>query len=182
MRRWNIAALVVMIAIIAIGARFFTKTVSKSEQTYRSSQEVMRDTNNTSSNSNWLAANPQQATAAQHAIVAQLDDFKHNNYADAMHYQADSLRLRFPSQQKFESMIKRGYPEFANYQSVKFGKAMTEPHEGVIAQVTTLTGADGITVKAVYLMHFESSGYRVAGVSGGQITRPMPKPNAKQQS
>ena len=34
-----------------------------------------------------------------------------------------------------------------------------------------LTGQDGITVSAIYYMHYENGAYKVAGVEGGSAPR-----------
>jgi hypothetical protein len=102
--------------------------------------------------------------AAGAAIEAQLKAFKADDYATAMKYQSAALRENFESADEFRVAIKRGYPQFANYKSVTFGEAAASKDGERIVISITLTGQDGVIVKAIYAMIKEQGEYKVDGV------------------
>jgi len=69
-------------------------------------------------------------------------------------------------------MIVQVYPEFAHSKHVVFGPAQADTTGAHIAIPTAVTGQDGITVHAIYLMVREGKVYRVDGVAGGANTPP----------
>ena len=69
-------------------------------------------------------------------------------------------------------MIVQVYPEFAHSKRVVFGPAQADAAGAHLAVPAAVTGQDGITVHAVYLMVREGKVYRVDGVAGGAITPP----------
>ncbi len=111
--------------------------------------------------------------AAAAAVRAQLDAFKKDDYRAAVKYQSSALKGNFPSITQFRQMITTTYPEFAHYKTVLFKDVrMDATGRHVLAQVT-LTGQDGVTLNAVYMMVRENGGYKVDGVAGGGRT-PLP--------
>lgn len=107
-------------------------------------------------------------------IEAQLKAFKADDYTAALKYQSSGLKENFDDAEAFKKAIKRGYPQFARYKTVKFGKATCDPKGDRLAIQVTLTGEDNVTVEGVYLMLRENGEYRVDSVLGG--TRPKFQP------
>ena len=114
------------------------------------------------------------ATAAQRAeaissITGQLDAFRRDDYAKAAYYQSPMLQFSIGSPERFESMMKAQYPEFANSAHAIFGDAQSRMGGERVMIPVTVTGKDGVTVSAVYTMQRSPDGvYRVVGVMGGQ--------------
>lgn len=122
---------------------------------------------------NWKDAPATEKAAAQKIIMTQLEAFKADDYEEAAKYQASGLRENFASTEQFREVIKTNYPQFANYKSVKWGKARSD---GPMLQIQiVITGKDGVQIAALYSMIQEEGGekgkskkeYRVSGVSGG---------------
>ncbi len=105
--------------------------------------------------------------AAIHSIQAQLKAFGHDDYKTAITYQSAGLKKNFLSTDAFRTMMVRKYPEFAHYKSAMFGPAQCDPAGRHLTIWTSVTGQDGVTVKALYLMVREGKVYRVEGVAGG---------------
>lgn len=112
-----------------------------------------------------------QAVAA--AITAQLKAFQKGDFQKAAQYQSVNLKRNFPSIAAFRQMMKAGYPEFTNYKSVQFGDARADTSGRHVLMPVTLTGKDGITLHALYVMVKEGKVYRVDGVAGG-VRPPSP--------
>ena len=98
------------------------------------------------------AASAAQSQSAQTTIVAQLDAFKSGNFEQADTYQSKSLRASFPSTQQFRIAMSEVYPEFTAYKSVQFGMTRADKSGRFVLVPTTLTGQDGVTVHALYVM------------------------------
>ena len=113
-----------------------------------------------------------ERTAAVSAIQAQLKAFGRDDYKTAITYQSSSLKKNFASPGQFRAMIVQVYPEFAHSKRVVFGPAQADATGAHLAIPTAVTGQDGVTVHAVYLMVRECKVYRVDGVAGGAITPP----------
>lgn len=122
---------------------------------------------------NWKEAPQNEKKAAQKIIMAQLEEFKADDYEEAAKYQASGLRQNFSSTEQFRQVIKDNYPQFANYKSVKWGKSRID---GPMLQIQiVITGEDDVQIAALYSMIKEDVGekgnekkeYRVSGVSGG---------------
>ncbi len=118
-------------------------------------------------------AKPAVAKAVKASIIAQLNAFKKDDYAKASIYQSSLLRQNFTSADAFRSMMKTQYPEFASYKSISFGPIETTSDKKAVEAAVKLTGTDGYTVAAVYLMIMENGLYRVAGVQGGASPHPI---------
>lgn len=117
--------------------------------------------------STWRAATPKERSAAIRSIIAQLEAFKADDYERATTYQSRGLKGNFSSVKNFRHMITENYPQFAHYKKASFGATLaTRSGEAVQAPII-LTGQDGVTVHAVYLMALENGVYRVMSVSGG---------------
>lgn len=129
----------------------------------------------------WRAATVAERTAAIASVTAQLNAFRANDYRKAATYQSSALRANFGSVENFRKAIKGTYPQFANYKRVRFGAARANAKGTLMALPITLTGRDGITVRALYLLELENKLYRVAGVEGGIVAprrQPGTPPNA----
>lgn len=113
-----------------------------------------------------------ERTAAISAIQAQLKAFGRGDYKTAITYQSSGLKKNFASPLQFRAMIVQVYPEFAHSKRVAFGPAQADATGAHVAIPTAVTGLDGITVHAVYLMVREGKVYRVDGVAGGAILPP----------
>lgn len=104
---------------------------------------------------------------ASAAIEAQLKAFKADDYEKASKFQHSELRKNFPSPADFRRAIRTTYPQFAAYRSVSFGEARATTDGSHLEIKIVLTGQDGVTVRATYMMVREEGEYRVAGVQGG---------------
>lgn len=108
-----------------------------------------------------------ERTAAIGSIQAQLKAFGRGDYKTAVAYQSAGLKKNFPSPDAFRAMMTRTYPQFAHYKAVTFGPAESDGTGTHLAIIATITGQDGVKVRAVYMMVRESKVYRVEGVAGG---------------
>jgi len=115
----------------------------------------------------WRPATTEERKAAITSIKAQLDAFRRNDYDRAVFYQSSNLRRQFPSVAIFRRTIKSSYPQFADYKTVDFGHGRSTPDGSHLKMRVWLTGRDGVTVRAVYLMVLEEKVFRVDGVIGG---------------
>ena len=118
------------------------------------------------------AAKPAERTAAINAIQAQLKAFGRGDYKAAIVYQSSGLKRNFASPEQFRAMIMHVYPEFAHSKRAVFGPAQSDAAGAHLVIPTAVTGTDGITVHAVYLMVREGKSYKVEGVAGGEVTPP----------
>ncbi len=118
------------------------------------------------------AAKASERSAAINSIQTQLKAFGRDDYRTAITYQSAGLKGSFPSTGAFRAMMQRAYPEFAHYKSVTFGPAQCDAQGIHLAIPATVTGKDGVTVRAVYLMVREGKVYRVEGVAGGAQSLP----------
>lgn len=113
--------------------------------------------------------------AAEKAIEDQLKAFKADDYKKAEQYQSAGLRENFESPEQFRRMMKAAYPQFANYKSVKFGQARCDDKAEMVMIEATVTGQDGVVVRAVYMMVKEEGEYRVGGVNTPTTRRADPR-------
>jgi uncharacterized protein DUF4864 len=113
--------------------------------------------------------------AAIASIEAQLKAFKQDDYEKAAKYQTTGLRRNFRSAAEFRQMMREAYPQFANYKTVTFGEARCDKKGDLLLIQATVTGQDGVTVRAVYQMVREEGEYRVGGVAGGMPRKFSPK-------
>lgn len=113
--------------------------------------------------------------AAVGAIEAQLKAFREDDWVKATKFQCLELRKNFETPEDFRRAIKTGYPQFANYKTAAFGAALCDTKGEKVQVSVTLTGQDGVVVRAIYLMIKEEGEYRVGGVFGGAKTAPKPR-------
>ena len=103
--------------------------------------------------------------AAISSIQAQLKAFGRDDYKTAVTYQSAGLKGNFPSTEAFRSMMVQTYPEFAHSKAVTFGPAQSDALGTHLVILTTITGQDGVKVRAIYMMVREGKIYRVEGVA-----------------
>lgn len=118
-------------------------------------------------------AKPDVRRAALAAIQAQLAAFGRGDYATAIKYQSTGLKQNFASPDAFRQMMQSAYPEFAHSKKVKFGLVKSDAAGQHVLVPVELTGQDGVTVQAAYLLVREGKAYRVEGVLGGG-RQPLP--------
>ncbi len=105
--------------------------------------------------------------AAIASIQAQLKAFARDDYKTAATYQSAELKKNFVSPDAFRTMMVRVYPEFAHFKSVQFGPARCDLSGVHLAIPASVTGQDGVTVRAFYILLRENKIYRIEGVQGG---------------
>jgi hypothetical protein len=120
-------------------------------------------------------ATEEEQKAAVGAIEAQLQAFRDNDYRKAMRYQSSGLRRNAPDPEDLRRMIVQSYPQFARYRTAVFGKAHCSRNGQMLQVPVRVTGQDGVTVHAVYLMEKESGEWRVASVFSP--VRPRTRPD-----
>lgn len=112
-----------------------------------------------------IPASPAERAGAIRSISAQLNDFRRDDYVHAAYYQSPLLQDSVGSPEHFRTMITTAYPEFAQCLRIRYGGALSQMGGTRVNVPVTVTGKDGITVKAVYIMNRSPDGvYRVAGV------------------
>ena len=89
--------------------------------------------------------------------------FRADDYKTAEKYQSSALKDNFDSTEQFRSMMRRGYPQVANYKSVTFGEARCDEKAEQVQIRVTLTGKDNVTVRMVYVMVKEGGDYDFLG-------------------
>jgi uncharacterized protein DUF4864 len=117
----------------------------------------------------WRPATARERQAGIASIRSQLEAFKKRDYRKAVLYQSSELRRSFPSVGAFRRMMETSYPQFTEYETVEFGEALAGPGGERLQIPVTLTGRDGVTVNATYLLILEDGAFRVEGVQGGQF-------------
>lgn len=121
------------------------------------------------------AATEVERKGAIASIETQLKAFKANDYVKATKYQHSSLRDNFRTPEEFRKMMRESYPQFANYKSVTFGEARCDAKGEAMQIQATVTGQDGVVVRAIYVMVKEEGEYRVGSVLGGIPSRVVPR-------
>jgi hypothetical protein len=111
--------------------------------------------------------------AAVMSVEAQLKAFAKDDYAKAAQWQSANLKQNFPSVTLFKQMMTSTYPEFAHYKTAQFGGAQMDSGGLHVLLPVTLTGQDGIVVKAMYILVKEGKIYKIDGVAGG-ARAPLP--------
>jgi hypothetical protein len=129
----------------------------------------------------WRAASKAESSAAIAPIRAQLEAFRADDYKTAMKYQSSSMRRQFDSVTTFRSMMSTSYPQFARPRRYTFGAVRATSDATLMAVPIMLQGADGVAVRAEYLMTKEGGGYRVASVAGGGSARRPARPAPQRQ-
>ncbi len=118
------------------------------------------------------AAKPAERASAIASVQSQLKAFDRDDYKSAVTYQSAGLRRSFGSPAQFRAMITQAYPQFAHSKSITFGPAQCDPAGVHLTLPATVTGKDGVTVHALYLLVREGKMYHVEGVGGGMPVLP----------
>ncbi len=106
---------------------------------------------------------PQDQTAIQAVIQAQIAAFKNDDAMAAYSFAAPSIKQMFPSAEVFIEMVKTGYEPIYRPLKLEFGKA-SRAGAGVL-QVVKIIGLDGKKILAYYLMERQGDGsWKIAGV------------------
>jgi hypothetical protein len=113
--------------------------------------------------------------AVMTAIENQLKAFRADDYKAAEKYQHSSLKENFANTDEFRAMMRRGYPQVANYKSVSFGEAHCDEKAEQVQIRVSITGKDGVVVKLLYVMFKEDGLYKVVSVFGGGATKSEPR-------
>ncbi len=122
----------------------------------------------------WSPAPATLRKEAESAVRGQLEAFKSGDYETAITYQSEMLRQNFASPDHFRQMMEANYPQFAHYKRIEFQEA-TVHEDGKHVQLSVqVTGEDGVTVSARYLMVREQDQFRVEGVEGGSMASAPP--------
>lgn len=101
--------------------------------------------------------------AAIHSVIErQLEAFQKDDAAGAFAYASPEIQSQFQTPEIFMDMVKTAYPTVYRPRSVLFESLTTV--NGFLTQPVLLLGADGIPVKALYLMEKQSDGtWRING-------------------
>lgn len=103
--------------------------------------------------------------AGQATIANQIEAFLAGDNDKAYSYAAPNIKRTFPTVDGFMSMVTRGYPPVYQPQNYAFGKS-EEMGGGTIAQQVLVTGPDGKSYEAMYMLERQPDGsYLIKGVS-----------------
>ena len=108
------------------------------------------------------AADP--ADLIQSVIRQQMNAFNADDYPTARTFASESIRQRF-SRERFEKMVKAGYPQIAKSHLVSFGEILFSEDKHAAAATVHVTGKDHVTVIARYLMVLEEAGWKIGGAT-----------------
>lgn len=126
-----------------------------------------------------LALFPAQSVAAadpadliQTVVRQQMIAFNQDDYPTAYTFASESIRRRF-SKERFETMVKSGYPQIAKSHLVSFGEiTLSEDKQAAVARVH-VTGKDHVTVIARYQLLLEENGWKIGGVTVVEEFQPI---------
>jgi uncharacterized protein DUF4864 len=103
---------------------------------------------------------------AQAAALAQLEAFRNGDFEAAYGFASEEIREQF-DRERFEQMVRGGYPEIARSATAVVDGVERAPN-GHLFLYLRIRGANGKAVQAIYEMVHENAGWRVNGV----VTRP----------
>lgn len=119
------------------------------------------------------AAEPSELIQA--VIQNQMKAFNDDDYTAAYAFAAESIRERF-SKERFEAMVRAGYPQIAKSSRAVFGEiALSKDKQAAVATVR-VTGKDHVTVVAQYQMLLENREWKIGGVMILEESRPIGTP------
>lgn len=99
----------------------------------------------------------------QSVIQQQLKAFNADDYATAQTFASEGIRQRF-SEERFEKMVRSGYPQIAKSHLISFGEILFSDDRQAAVATAHVTGKDRVTVIARYLMVLEGDGWKINGV------------------
>ena len=111
----------------------------------------------------------------QSVIQQQMAAFNKEDYATAITFAAESIRERF-TKERFETMVRSGYPQIAKSHLVSFGEiTLSKDNQAALATVH-VTGKDRVTVIAQYQMLLEGTAWKIGGVTILEQFQPIGTP------
>jgi hypothetical protein len=99
----------------------------------------------------------------QSVIQQQMIAFNKDDYSTAHTFASEEIRQRF-SKERFERMVKSGYPRIAKSHLVSFGEILFSADQQAAVATVHVTGKDRVTVIARYLMLLEGDAWKINGV------------------
>ncbi|MDC4205109.1 MAG: DUF4864 domain-containing protein [Candidatus Manganitrophus sp.] len=108
-------------------------------------------------------AAPHPTDLIQSVIRQQMNAFNKDDYATARTFASAGLRQRF-SKERFEMMVKSGYPQIAKSHLVSFEEILFSDDNQAAVATVHITGKDRVTVIARYLMVLEGDAWKINGV------------------
>ena len=106
--------------------------------------------------------------AATRVVMAQLDAFRRDDFTTAYGFASPMIQQIF-DRERFEAMVRGGYPEIARSASAVVSRAELAPDDTVYLTLR-IQGANGHTVEATYELVREAGTWRINGV----VTRAAP--------
>jgi hypothetical protein len=103
--------------------------------------------------------------AAAEPVVRQLEAFRRDDYDTAFTFASTEIQTQF-NRQRFEEMVRRGYPEIARSIFAAVIKTELAPH-GAAYVTVKIRGANGQSIEALYELVWQD-GWKINGVA----TRP----------
>ena len=105
------------------------------------------------------------------AIRGQLDAFNRDDYRAAYRYAALEIQERYPLAD-FRHMVQEGFPQIAHSRVYSIGPSDLRGDEAVVP--VSVTGKDGVSLRVVYWLRHERTGWRVAGVEPDHVAAARP--------
>jgi hypothetical protein len=100
--------------------------------------------------------------AIRRVIERQLEAFRQDDGPTAFSFASPGIQAMFGTAENFLDMVIQAYPQVYRPRAVEFRELTV--HEGQPAQKVLLTGPDGVTVTALYLMQQQPDGeWRING-------------------
>lgn len=182
--QYKVALGLVLVSWLATGA-LWLKQKNEFRQAERAGQQSMRSMQDGNQSQwgggmrqRWIQVPEAKKKVITASITQQLNAFKADDYTKAAEFQSSALRRNFSSTAMFRAIIRRSYPEFADYKSVTFGRARMDPDQKRVAILTLVKGSTGKTSRVIYFMVNEDNQYRVDGVARardrGRLQPPAP--------
>lgn len=108
-------------------------------------------------------------------IQKQMKAFNDDDYPTAYTFAAESIRERF-SKERFEAMVRTGYPQIAKSSRASFGEITLSKDRQAASASVRVTGRDHVTVVAQYQMLLEGGEWKIGGVMILEESRPIGVP------
>ena len=121
------------------------------------------------------AAAAEPAELIQSVIQSQMKAFNDDDYPTAYTFAAESIRGRF-SKERFEAMVRAGYPQIAKSSRISFGEVTLSKDRQAASASVRVTGKDHVTVVAQYQMLLEGGAWKIGGVMILEESRPIGVP------
>jgi hypothetical protein len=111
-----------------------------------------------------LLAMPVQAqqNEIRSVITSQIEAFQSDDFVTAFGFAAPQIQQYFRTPERFEHMVRSGYPMVYRPHSIEFQELQTEVGTGV--QYILIEAQDGGLFVAEYSMLLTGEGWRIAGV------------------